>query len=43
MAFFTIWKFTVIPQNDGLMDFWISGLLGLSSRRIKNAGVQEKY
>jgi hypothetical protein len=24
-------------------NLWIHGLLGLSSRRIKNAGVQEKY
>jgi hypothetical protein len=29
--------FTVIPQDDGLMDFWISGLLGLSSRESIDA------
>ena len=23
---------TVIPQNDGLMDLWIAGLLGLNSK-----------
>jgi hypothetical protein len=25
--------YTVIPQEDGLMDLWIAGLLGLSSRK----------
>ncbi len=24
--------FTVIPQDDGLMDLWIAGLLGLNSK-----------
>ncbi|HCE44589.1 MAG TPA: hypothetical protein DET40_13670 [Lentisphaeria bacterium] len=29
-------KFRVIPQDDGLMDCWMNGLLGLNSRlRIK--------
>jgi hypothetical protein len=29
---------TVIPQDDGLMDFWISGLLGLSSKKTIDSG-----
>jgi hypothetical protein len=29
---------TVIPQDDGLMDFWIGGLLGLSSRKTIDTG-----
>jgi hypothetical protein len=28
---------TVIPQDDGLMDLWIAGLLGLSSRKTIDA------
>jgi hypothetical protein len=29
---------TVIPQDDGLMDLWIAGLLGLSSRKTLDTG-----
>jgi hypothetical protein len=29
---------TVIPQDDGLMDLWIAGLLGLSSRKTIDTG-----
>jgi hypothetical protein len=31
-------KITVIPQDDGLMDLWIAGLLGLSSRKNIDTG-----
>jgi hypothetical protein len=27
-----------IPQDDGLMDLWIAGLLGLSSRKTIDTG-----
>jgi hypothetical protein len=29
---------SVIPQDDRLMDLWIAGLLGLSSRKTIDAG-----
>ncbi len=31
-------SFTGIPQDDGLMDLWIAGLLVLSSRKAIDAG-----
>jgi hypothetical protein len=35
---FLLSSFTVIPQDDGLMDLWIAGLLGLSSRKTIDTG-----
>jgi hypothetical protein len=31
-------RIRVIPQDDGLMDLWIAGLLGLSSRKSIEIG-----
>jgi hypothetical protein len=31
-------RLPVIPQDDGLMDLWIAGLLGLSSRKTIDLG-----
>jgi hypothetical protein len=33
---------TVIPKDDGLMDLWIAGLLGLSSGKTTDAGFKKK-
>jgi hypothetical protein len=34
--------FYVIPEDDGGLDYWIAGLLGLSSRKTLEAGFQGK-
>ena len=36
-------KRIVIPQDDGLMDFWIGGLLVLSSEKAKMHEIEWKY